>query len=304
MGVRKLLFRMALICAPFALVFGTVVLVDPYNYFNWCHLVSDGVKLRNLNHDGRTMAFSNLMWKMKEYRRTPAPNVLIGDSRLSYFDLDHLEEVTGESWYNFGVPGGNHRTAADVFGFIDSIAAPRTVWMQVSFRNMAVGQDYDLYGEPSAVEGTPSLYVSNRRVLAATALALKAHWSPESIEYDVLAPDHWQQVITMETEAAERFSMDTTFYARLEAIAQRCKQQGTELVFIEWPAYHALRSIRTNAGLEGSSVQYRERMARIARYIDLDTPGNTISADSSNYRDPLHLNIVAQRKLIDAVLMR
>lgn len=304
MGARKLLLRTALICAPFAMVFGAVVVVDPYNYFNWCHVIPDHVKLRNLNHDGRTMAFSNLMWKMKEYRRAPLPNVLIGDSRLSYFDLDHLEEVTGAVWYNFGVPGGNHRTAADVFGFVDSLATPKKVWLQVSFRNMAAGQDYDLYSEPFTVEGTPGLYVSNRRVLAATALAVKAQWFPESVQYDVLAPDHWQRVIQMETKAAGEFTLDTSFYARLEAIAERCERQGSELTFIEWPAFQAIHAIRSNAGLDRLHAQYRDRMAGIARYIDLDTAGNAISADSSNYRDPLHLKTAAQRKLIDAVLAR
>lgn len=302
MGVRKLLLRAALICAPFALVFGTVVIVDPYNYFNWSHLIPDEVKLKNLNHDGRTMAFSNLMWKMKEYRRGPMSNVLIGDSRLSYFDLQHLEEVTDAEWYNFGVPGGNHRTAADVFGFIDSIAAPKRIWLQVSFRNMAAGQDYDLYSEPFAVEGTAGLYVSNRRVLAATALALKARFDPESIRYDELAPDHWQQVISKETAAAANFKIDTAFYPRLQAIADKCKAQGTELVFIEWPGYRSMQAIRSRAGLDASHEEYRERMSHIARYIDLDTPGNPISADSSNYRDPLHLTVAAQRKLIDAVI--
>ncbi|MEO8066855.1 MAG: hypothetical protein ABI599_04100 [Flavobacteriales bacterium] len=304
MGVRKLLLRIVLICTPFALVFGVVVVVDPYNYFNWCHLVPDEVKLKNLNHDGRTMAFSNLMWKMKEYRRAAVPNVLIGDSRLSYFDLPHLEEVTGAEWYNFGVPGGNHRTAADVFGFIDSIAAPKRVWLQVSFRNMAMGQDYDLYSEPFAVEGTPGLYVSNRRVLAATALALKAQWSPESVRYDELAADHWQQVIAKETAAAANFKIDTAFYPRLQAIADKCKEQGTELVFIEWPGYRTLQAIRSRAGLDALREQYHERMSAIARYIDMDVPDNSFSADSSNYRDPLHLTVVAQRKLIDAVMAR
>jgi hypothetical protein len=302
MGLTRFFLRIALICAPFALVFGVVVAVDPYNYFNWFHAVSDEVKIKNLNHDGRTMAFSNLMWKMKEYRRAPVANVLLGDSRLSYFDLDHLENATDRQWYNFGVPGGNHRTAADVFGYVNSIAAPKMVWLQVSFRNMAAGQDYDLYSEPFAVEGTPALYVSNRRVLQATALALKAAWAPGSIRYDELPPDHWAQVIRMETEAAANFRMDTSFYARLEAIAGACAAQGTELVFIEWPSFERLHAIRSAAGLDPALAAYKQRMARIGNYIDLDFPGDPISADSSNFRDPLHLTAAAQRTVADRVL--
>ena len=302
--MRHFFLRILLICAPFALVFGTVVVVDPYNYFNRFHVVSDEVKLKNLNHDGKTMAFSNLIWKMKEYRRKPLPNVLIGDSRLSYFDLEYLDQVTGQQWYNFGVPGGNHRTALDVFDYIDSIAAPQRIFMQVSFRNMAAGQDYDLFSEPLAVEGTPGLYLSNRRVLAATWLAIKASASPGSVQYDVLSPDHWNNVMTMEKDAAASFRMDTSFYHLLEEVARDCRKQGSELVLVEWPSHESLHAVRTGAGLDAQRAAYTARLLSIASYVDLDTPGNPISADRSNFRDPLHLTTEAQRKAVDALFKR
>lgn len=302
--MRRFFLRILLICAPFALVFGTVVVVDPYNYFNWCHVVGDEVKLKNLNHDGKTMAFSNLMWKMKEYRRKPTPNVLIGDSRLSYFDLQYLEGATGQQWYNFGVPGGNHRTALDVFDYIDSIAAPERVYLQVSFRNMAAGQDYDIFSEPLAVEGTPGLYVSNRRVLAATWLAIKAGASPGSVKYDVLSPDHWNNVMTMERQAAAAFRMDTSIYGLMAEVAAVCRKQNTELVLVEWPSHESLHAVRSGAGLGAQRAAYTARLLSIATYIDLDTPGNPISADRSNFRDPLHLSTEAQRKVVDALFKR
>lgn len=302
--MRLFFLRILLICAPFALVVGTVVVVDPYNYFNRSHVVSDEVKLKNLSHDGKTMAFSNLMWKMKEYRRKPMPNALIGDSRLSYFDLQYLEHATGLQWYNFGVPGGNHRTALDVFDYIDSIAPPERVYMQVSFRNMAAGQDYDIFSEPLAVEGTPGLYVSNRRVLAATWLAIKASAAPGSVQYDVLSPDHWNNVMTMEKEAAGVFRMDTSFYQELRTMADECRAQGSELVLVEWPSHESLHAVRTGAGLDVQRAAYVARLLSIATYVDLDTPGNGISADKNNFRDPLHLTTEAQRKVVDALLKR
>lgn len=302
--MRHFFLRILLICAPFALVFGAVVVVDPYNYFNWFHVVRDEVKLKNLNHDGKTMAFSNLMWKMKEYRRGVVPNLLIGDSRLSYFDLQYLDKATGQQWYNFGVPGGNHRTALDVFDYIDSIAPPKRLYVQVSFRNMAVGQDYDIFSEPLAVEGTPGLYLSNRRVLAATWLAIKASASPGSVQYDVLSPDHWNTVMTMERDAAASFKMDTAFYHRMEEVAVECRKQGTELILVEWPSHESLHAVRTETGLDAQRAAYADRLRSMATYVDLDTPGNTISADRNNFRDPLHLTTEAQRMVVHALLKR
>ena len=91
MGTRTFFLWIAAIAAPFALVFATVAVVDPYNYFGWSNAVPDDLKRKNLYHDGRTMPFSNLLWKLVEFPKASHPNILLGDSRLSHFlSLIHI----------------------------------------------------------------------------------------------------------------------------------------------------------------------------------------------------------------------
>lgn len=299
MGTRRLFRWIAALALPFALVFGTVLVVDPYNYFGLFHAIPDTLKRKNLYHDGRTMPFSNLLWKLIELRRTPQDRILLGDSRLSHFDLDHLERVSGHRWYNLGVPGGNTRTMADLFTY--AAQAPlKEVLVQVSFRGMNRGMDWDLYGEPRLLLDQPFLYLSNRRVLEATVLNLRSALLPATVRYDVLPPDQWQRVLDMERANATDFTPDSAAFGRLERIAARCRAMGCALRFVEYPTHPDVQRIYDEAGLEPQRKAYLERLRRLAPVIDLDRPG-LFAADKALWRDPLHLTTDAQRAVIDTV---
>ena len=299
MTVRRLLRWIAALALPFALVFGTVLVVDPYNYFDRFHAVPDTLKRKNLYHDGRTMPFSNLLWKLIELRRTPQDRILLGDSRLSHFDLDHLERVSGQRYYNLGVPGGNTRTLADLFGF--AAQAPlKEVVVQVSFRGMNRGMDWDLYSEPRLLLDQPFLSLSNRRVLEATLLNLRSAWWPATVQYDALPPDHWQRVLEMERANAADFTLDSAAFGRLERISARCASQGCSLRFVEYPTHPEVQRIYADAGLQPLRAAYLDRIRALAPLIDLDRPG-LFPTDRDLWRDPLHLTTTAQRAVIDTV---
>jgi hypothetical protein len=225
---------------------------------------------------------------------------MLGDSRLSYFDMDALKRTSGLDYYNFGIPGGNYRTIDDLFAFADSLTTLRNVYVQVSFRALNKGFDYDLYDEPRMLLDKPSLYVSNRGVLEATALNLYSWAFPDRVEYDRTPPDQWQLVLGMERANTEGFLADTTIYGRLEHMAQRCRVQGAKLVLVEYPTHPDVQALYANAGLTGQRAMYMARLRSIAPVIDLDRPG-MFKTDRSFWRDPLHLTTEAQRELITHV---
>ncbi len=273
MSTRTFVKRIAAIAAPFALIFGAVVVVDPYAYFGWSHIVPDDLKRKNLYHDGRTMPFSILLWTLIEFQRNPQDHILLGDSRLAYFDMDHLQEVSGKRYYNLGVPGGNTATIADLFAFASNKIQLKDVVVQISFRGMNTGFDWDLYSEPRLLLEQPFLYLTNRRVLEAAALNLKSAVAPASMVYDQTPPDQWQRVLSMEKDNAGSFHLDTTAYERLQRIADRCAAIGCQLRFVEFPTHPDLQRLYTEAGLAPQRQAYMTRLAEIATTIDLDLPG-------------------------------
>jgi len=300
MGPRTLLKHGLLLIAPFALILGTVAWVDPYGMFGWKGPVPIELKEKNLYHSGRTMPFSNLMWKLVAFKQKPVRNVLLGDSRLSHFDVGYLREVDGRTWFNFGVPGGNVRTLADVFSYADSATILERVMVQVNFRAMNKGFDWDLFHEPALLVNEPLLYVTNRRVIEATGLNLISRFWPEKLSYDAVPKDQWERVLKMERDNAASFTFDEQAFARLEQIAERCHARGIKLVFVEYPTHDEVRSIYSEAGLDDERAQYAARMRSMADYLDLDHDG-VFPADRSLWRDPMHLTEEAQRLLIDRI---
>jgi hypothetical protein len=289
------------IAAPIAAVFALVAVADPYNYFGWSKAVPDDLKLKCLYHDGRTMPFSNTLWKLLRFREQPMEDVLLGDSRLSRLDLDYLQQVAGQRYANLGIPGGNYRTITDLFNYSDSIAHLKEVVVQVSFRGMNKGMsDWDIYSEPRMLLDKPFLYPTNRRVLEATLLNLRGAVAPNSVKYDVLPPDHWQQVLKMERNNAANFHLDTSNFRRLQAIADRCRAEGAHLLFVEYPTHPEVQEIYAKAGQGPVFAQYMKRLSLIAPTIDLDAP-SLFPPDRSLWRDPLHLTTAAQHTVVDMI---
>jgi len=274
--------------------------VDPYCLYHTGGPVSRALKEKNLYHSGRTMPFSNMMWKLVDYRRNPEANILLGDSRLSYFDLDSLQALTGDRYYNLGVPGGNYTTIDHTFHFADSVATLRNVMIQVSFRGIHASQNFDIYAEPAGILAEPWTYLYNRRVIEAAGLNVYSSLFPNSLSYDVPGEDQWRTVLDAERAAAEQWSMDTTVYEKLQVIADRCKAEGARLILVEYPTHPDLQRIMQEAGLSEAREQYLARLRTMATVIDLDGPG-LFPADRSFWRDPLHLTVEAQRALIPEI---
>lgn len=299
MRLRTLLLWIAAIAAPFALISTLVIIVDPYNHFGWSKVVPDGLKEKNLYHSGATMPFSVMMWDLESYRRNPKDHILLGDSRLAYFDVDYLRQVSGHAYANLGIPGGDYNSIFDLFDYADSLTALKDVVVQVSFRNMSV-TDWDLYSEPRMLMDNPLYYLTDGRVLRATALNLQSRLAPNTLVYDSLPPDQWQIVLAMDQGNADNFVLDTTIYDRLQQLADHCKAADARLRFVEFPIHPDAHAIYAKAGLDPLRNQYLARLSTIAETINLDRPG-FLPDDPSLWRDPLHMTTTAQRILIDAI---
>lgn len=300
MTLGGLIKRIAGIAMVPLLIGVTVVGVDPYNYFGYSHIVPDSLKLKTLNYSGRTMPFSHITWDLARNKHMPARHVLIGDSRLSHFDLEYARELSGIPFTNWGVPGGNYMTTKDLFNYADSVNNLKDVVVQVSFRGMDKASNYDLFSEPRMLMDQPLLYVTNRRVLFATVLNLQAMALPGSVHYDQVPPDHWQQVVDMVRSGSKTFELDSSNYDILRHIADRCKAEGIHLLFIIYPIHGDLVKVYEEAGLGAERERFATEVASIAPTLNLGAVHH-FPQDTSIWRDPLHLTRKAQRIVADLI---
>ncbi len=298
--VRRFLLQCLVLAAPMFLFFGLIAWVDPFDLFGHGGPLPRTLKVKNLDHSGRTVSFNTMLWKLIDFRRSPSPNILLGDSRLSYFDAKGLEERTGEMYYNFGIPGGNYTTLLDLFSYADSLSTLDKVYVQVSFRNMSRDRTADIYDHPRALLDAPFRYVADRRVIEATGLNLFSLLMPGSVTYISPTTAPWTMKLDDERIAAEHFDLDTGHYARLQIIADRCSTIGATLVLVEYPTHPDRHGIPAVASLQPQREEYLARIRRIAPLIDLDRP-DRFPNDKKFWRDPIHLTPEGQRLLTQLV---
>ncbi|TXI82075.1 MAG: hypothetical protein E6Q44_02880 [Flavobacteriales bacterium] len=298
--VRRFLIQCLKLSLPMLALFALVAWVDPYCLYHTGGPIARDLKEKNLYHSGRTMPFSNMLWKLVDFRRHPARNILLGDSRLSYFDLDSLRSLTGDTYQNLGVPGGNYVTIDHTFRYADSLANLQNVVVQVSFRGMHAAQHFDIYAEPAAILAQPWSYMYNRRVIEAAGLNIYSALFPNSLHYDVPGEDQWRTVLEAEQAVAENWITDSTVFDKLQHIADRCAAEGARLLFVEYPTHPDLQRIMHDAGLSPAREAYLARLRTMAPVLDLDQPG-LFPTDRAFWRDPLHLSIDAQRELITRI---
>lgn len=293
------LFRwILLICAPFALLLAGTAWIDPYAYFNREGPVPRELRRNDLRRDGASMPFNVMLWKLVEFRRKPVPAVLIGDSRITRFDVDRVAEHGAEAPFHFGVPGGSNTSMFRTFWYADSLAELRTVYLQVAFRNWSSAVAHDIFEEPHWAASSPLYHVANRGVLAQAWHNVRTHWLGADTVYDRLPPDQWEIVMENERTMLAAFDHGAHFDAELERIAAHCRVKGIRLVLLEMPMHDDLHALVDELGLAEEMARYKQRMRGIAEYWDMSGP-SALTSGRADYRDPLHPTWALIDRMID-----
>src|SRR5262245_64199418 len=140
--MRRLALKLALLALPFAVLALTVWLVDPYCYFGDCP------SEERRGWDEIASRVSPPLWKLTSFRRNPAPNILLGDSRMALLDPVQVASIARRPFANLAYGGGSLKEAIATFWLADRL---------VALRSVTVGVNLDLYNEANAkdrVSGT------------------------------------------------------------------------------------------------------------------------------------------------------
>ena len=65
----------------------TVIIVDPFNYFNYSYKVSEQSKLKSAQR------LNSLLFNSIRFKNNPTPNIIIGDSRIKRLPTKEIKEI-------------------------------------------------------------------------------------------------------------------------------------------------------------------------------------------------------------------
>lgn len=228
---------------------------------------------------------------MRRFERAPAPNILLGDSRMQAVSAGRLKELTGEEFYNFGYGGGSLKESIDTFWFAAGRVKLRSVYIGLhlsSYNDYNYTERTKLY---ESVAHNPALYFVNRTVLQAALYDSYSRFSGTDMKLG--AP-------TVGREAFWRDYLDNVlggyytnyvypmrYKQELERVARYCREHGVRLVFVIFPSHVEAQQRVRDFRLERESEAFRRDLSALATVYDFDYE-NEISTNRENYSDPVH----------------
>jgi len=263
-----------------------VVCVDPFNYFGISHIVDDKIKRET------SLKLHPPLWKSVAFRRCPAPNILLGDSRMDRVQVDKVKRLTGEAYSNLAYGGGTIPEIIGTFWYVARSVRLERVYIGVNFNLYNSFNSRDRWEETESMLQNPLYYFVNTTVLKALwynvycSLTRKsAHIGEPAMSFD----SFWRyQLVTVTPDFYARYQYPSDYRKDLEKIAEYCRAHGISLVFIIPPTHVDLQREVSAYGLLAEERRFKDDLKALAKTVDLDYDCE-FSRDRKNFIDPYHV---------------
>jgi hypothetical protein len=288
MEFRRFFKRGLIFASPLLLWVLLVVVVDPFNYLNWLHVIPEQVKKDN------SASLNSLLFNMLKEVHDPCENLIIGDSRAEDLPLDYIEKITGRRYFILGANALKLNESIDLFYFANRIKPVKRAVFTLNFNEF---NEYAYADRVNGVESmihNPLVYLFDGSVAQAGYYVVKSSLTgQQSVNSTppMTRDAWWNYIVTVRgREHYERFRYPDALYKRIQEMVTFAKAQGTEIIFIMVPNHADFQKRVREFGLNDEYLEFKRDMSRLGvRVVDYDYLNN-ITTNRSDFRDPLHYN--------------
>jgi hypothetical protein len=271
-----------------------LILIDPYNFFNVSHVYSDEIKFKCLNRTNESIPRGTILWKTIEYRRNPAPNIILGDSRVVDISPKALDKLFNGRSYNLGIAGSSYRSAIELFWMAAKTTKLKNVLFQVNFDTYTVeANTINLYTPTKKLIDQPTSFFFNSTFMK-DAIAIVYYSVTKDEKFVNRGFKHGSDGWAKTTRALEKLNVDNYKYPEslksdLAKIGAYCKENNISLTFFVAPNYYTVNDVFNQLGMAKNYARFMSDMNDIGHVIDLT--GIPLSYNKANYNDHFHLKV-------------
>ena len=271
---------------------GFNILVDPFLYRR--------PPVFELNQERSNFRKNYHLWNILAFRDKAAQVVHFGDSRTENLDVEVLEELTGETQFNFAFGGGSFQEMLTAFWFGLEYHRPQRVVFGMNFDMFNENNARNRFATPQKITTNAFTYYTNLYVARRSVATLANHWRNT---YPTEAPPmdretFWQYQLDVSTERIlMNYHYPDRLLAQLKDVAAYCGEHGIEFMFIVPPLHRDYHAKIAELEMEATYVRFKAELAAIAPTIDFDYD-HPLNRDAEAYKDPYH----PDRELAEQVL--
>lgn len=296
--MKHILKNLALLAIPVLVWLAVFIAFEPNNYF--------GLK--------SSAGSSQPVARVRAYQQDPGTNLILGDSRLAHFDMELVDEVSGQTWQNLSFGGASLKETLDLADYVLASGHPvDRLLVGLSFYTLNEGYNTDRFAQLEETLENPLAYCLNLEynVNALTVLMDTLRGTPDTIESgdwvesDYLAEDGtllplhrklYDYPATI-TPKCRDWSLNSEQLDRLHQLGETCADRGVELIVVLPPMADNVRTqVCDEFGI--SDAMENEVLPTLRAWsaegaftlLDYEWGANCITDDDTQFYDGFHLD--------------
>ena len=296
-----ILLKVLIIVSPFILIGILTFFFNPYNFFIK-NLYNETIQNIIVNRSNESISRGAIIKKSIEFENNPCDKFFLGDSHLYEVTHSSIKQILHDTIYNFSIPGSNIPTHCDILSFCLNKKKLKEVYCQVSFFNYGA-RGPSLFLPYNFYKQDPLLFCIKSEIIRDSYSTLKYLITQKDSDYfnsyihDSITG--WIRIEKIIQKTCEKFEFNNKNYILLKELKNQCEKNGTRLIFILPPEYHAVNDFLIEYHLEGKYEKFKNEIKSISKTIDLSM--NEFTKDSLNYLDYFHPNKKATIKLLEVL---
>jgi hypothetical protein len=283
--MRKFIKRMFIFFIPFPIYIGLVVLIDPFNYFDISHVISNNTKINTSER------LHPQLWKLIEYKRMRTAKIILGDSRSAKVNTADLKSSIGSDIYNFSYTGGTLIDIIETFWYATTKQKLEEVYIGINF-NL-----YNDFERNNNVEQARSImknffsYSFNKVVISSLIQNIKREYFIK--DFIVGTPDmdrnkFWSyQIDVMGKRFYQKYKYPEQYHQDLVNISNYCKKNNIKLTLFMPPTHVELQKRISDFKLEDEYNTFVQDISKLGSYYNFDVISD-YTKNKQNFYDPFH----------------
>ena len=279
--VKILLKKGSLFIFPIIAWMIIVVIVDPFNYFNFSEAISQQTKRSS-------QKLNPLLYNSINFKNNPTNSVIIGDSRIRKLPNKRIQELTQDTYYTLHSNAAKLNEIIDLFWFSTEHSKLKNVLIGINF-NL-----YNKYAYANRVEdvrgmiNNPLIYIFNYTIAKTVCLSIKNELFGIPIQKKKDRDKFWNYSInTIAKQQYSKYKHPNRMLKKLQKVSDYCEENNITLTLLIVPSHMDFHDQLVKYNLIEEEKRFKSEMKEIANVIDYDFP-NTLTNCKSCFSDPIH----------------
>ena len=270
-----------------------VVIVDPFNYFNISQKISEKAKLES------AQKLNSLLYNVIDFKNSPSPHIIIGDSRIRKLPTDRIKEISGDDYHTLHANAAKLNEIIDLFWVADAYSELKNVILGVNFNLYNEYAYSDRVTDAKELIKNPLIYIFNLDVLETVYLAVKNEFFGIKKKEKRNGKLFWEYTInTVASNHYSKWKKPEKTLKRLKELSDYCKQKNINLTLLIVPHHKEFHDQLIKYDLSKAEINFKNKIKEIGKVIDYDFP-NRITNCKDCFGDPLHATDSISKVIIE-----